>query len=214
MVEAVESKKMGQLLKARREELGLTQEEVALRAGVSPSLVAKLEQGRQDIWDMKVSNFVGLARALQLDPIHLRQLFSDVEQSVLKATLAPATTKTAPVLGEAAAGKPFEYPIPADLYRPTTAIFFVSGDSMDDGTEDAIREGDMVLVDTSVKELKPGGLYVLEIVGDGYTLKEARKLNGEWVFMPWNPKHPAVCPDEVKVVGKVYAVNRFRTVRR
>ena len=85
---------------------------------------------------------------------------------------------------------------------------------MDDGTEDAIREGDMVLVDTSVKELKPGGLYVLEIVGDGYTLKEARKLNGEWVFMPWNPKHPAVRPDEVKVVGKVYAVNRFRTVRR
>jgi SOS-response transcriptional repressor LexA len=52
---------------------------------------------------------------------------------------------------------------------------------MDDGTERAIRDGDLVLVDTNLTELHPGKVYVVEILGDGLTVKEARQLGGEWL---------------------------------
>ena len=52
----------------RREELGLSQEEVALRADVSPSLVAKIEQGRHDLRNVKLRNLYGLLRALEWTP--------------------------------------------------------------------------------------------------------------------------------------------------
>ncbi len=113
-----------------------------------------------------------------------------------------------PVLGVAAGGKPYEYPVPRSLWRPGGAVFMVEGNSMDDGTERAIRDGDMVLVDTTLTHLQTGKLYVLEIIGDGYTIKQARKLNGEWVWLPFNPEHPALHPKEVRVVGQVYKVLR------
>ncbi|MEC5128495.1 S24 family peptidase, partial [Verrucomicrobiales bacterium BCK34] len=131
-------------------------------AAKDPATLQKLLRALQWSWD-EFSRATGIS---------LEMPFS--EQRAI-----PDNIRTAPVLGEATGGRPYEYPIPADLYRPTTAIFFVSGDSMDDGTEDGIRDGDMVLVDRSLTALRNGGLYVLEIIGDGYTVKEARKLNGE-----------------------------------
>lgn len=209
--------KLGRFIRSKREALGLTQEEVALRSGLSPSLIAKLEQGRQDLLRMQTANLLSLLRVLNISPSELADMLSVELQELVQAytpSASPAKIRMVPILGEATAGKPYEYPIPAELHRPNTAVFFVSGDSMDDGTEDAIKDGDMVLVDTSLTRLRPGGLYVLEILGDGYTIKEARKLNGEWVFIPWNPNHPPLRPDEVRVVGEVYVVNRFRKVRR
>jgi len=203
---------VGKFLRTRREELGLTQEEVALRADVSPSLIAKLEQGRQDLSRMKVGNLIRLAEVLKITPDELRKLLG--EPTFPLVNLIPAKVKMVPVLGEAMAGKTIEYGIPVEYYRPGSVVFFVSGDSMDDGTEKAILDGDMVLVDTSLTDLRPGGLYVLEIIGDGYTVKEARKLNGEWAFFSWNPNYGILRPDEVRVVGEVYAVNRIRRVRR
>jgi repressor LexA len=115
-----------------------------------------------------------------------------------------------PVLGVAAGGKPFEYPVPAELWRPNGVVFIVDGDSMDDGTERAIKDGEMLLVDTSLTDLQSGKLYVVEIIGDGYTVKEARRINGEWVLLPWNPNHPVLKPHEARVVGQVYASGLFR----
>ena len=92
-------------------------------------------------------------------------------------------------------------------------MYEVQGDSMDDGTERAIRDGDLVLVDTNLTELRPGKVYVVEILGDGLTVKEARKLNGEWLFIPWNPAHAPLRAEEVRVLGEVYAVSRYRPFR-
>ena len=41
--------------------------------------------------------------------------------------------KLAPVLGVASAGKPFDYPVPTELYRRGMAVYQVDGNSMNTG---------------------------------------------------------------------------------
>jgi repressor LexA len=211
VAELVRPKWARRLIEARKA-LGLTQEEVALRADVSPSLVAKLEQGRQNIQSMQLENYVRLCRVLGLDPVAFAaEAGVELPSSVgVRLAEVPSDLRMMPVLGVAAGGKPFEYPVPAELWRPNGVVFIVDGDSMDDGTERAIKDGEMLLVDTSLTDLQPGKLYVVEIIGDGYTVKEARRINGEWVFLPWNPHHPVLKPHDVRVVGQVYASGLFR----
>lgn len=52
------------MLKELREKAGLTQEELAKRAGVSLPLVFKIEQGSRDLKNSKMSTLVKLATAL------------------------------------------------------------------------------------------------------------------------------------------------------
>jgi repressor LexA len=198
VAELVRPKWARRLIEARKA-LGLTQEEVALRADVSPSLVAKLEQGRQNIQSMQLENYVRLCRVLGLDPVAFAaEAGVELPSSVgVRPAKVPSDLRMMPVLGVAAGGKPFEYPVPAELWRPNGVVFIVDGDSMDDGTERAIKDGEMLLVDTSLTDLQPGKLYVVEIIGDGYTVKEARRINGEWVFLPWNPNHPVLKPPSI-----------------
>jgi repressor LexA len=211
VAELVRPKWARRLIEARKA-LGLTQEEVALRADVSPSLVAKLEQGRQNIQSMQLENYVRLCRVLGLDPVAFAaEAGVELPSSVgVRPAKVPSDLRMMPVLGVAAGGKPFEYPVPAELWRPNGVVFIVDGDSMDDGTERAIKDGEMLLVDTSLTDLQSGKLYVVEIIGDGYTVKEARRINGEWVFLPWNPNYPVLKPHEARVVGQVYASGLFR----
>jgi transcriptional regulator with XRE-family HTH domain len=53
-------------LKALRERVGLSQQELATRAGVSVAMVFQLEQGRRK--DVKLTTLVALAEALGIDP--------------------------------------------------------------------------------------------------------------------------------------------------
>jgi SOS-response transcriptional repressor LexA len=202
-------------IKKRRQELGMSQEDLAYRSGLSQSTISLIERGIQNPLRLSVGHFYALLRALEWG------LHSFVEATGLeipeafysKADALPASVKFVPILGSATGGKPFEYPIPRSLYRPGSAVYEVQGDSMDDGTERAIRDGDLVLVDTNLTELRPGKVYVVEILGDGLTVKEARKLNGEWLLIPWNPQHPPLWAEEVRVLGEVYAVSRYRPFR-
>lgn len=56
-------------LKARRQELGLTLQQVADAVAVSPSTVMRWERG--DILNMKSNNVEGLARALNISPLDI-----------------------------------------------------------------------------------------------------------------------------------------------
>jgi transcriptional regulator with XRE-family HTH domain len=53
------------IFKKLREKAGLSQQEVATKAGLSWSLVAQIEQGKKS--DVRVSTLLGLARALGVD---------------------------------------------------------------------------------------------------------------------------------------------------
>ncbi|WP_018465416.1 MULTISPECIES: helix-turn-helix domain-containing protein [Calidithermus] len=57
------------LLQTRREKLGLSREGLALAAGISPSLVAKLERGVHDIRDVSVGRLHSLLQALHLPSV-------------------------------------------------------------------------------------------------------------------------------------------------
>jgi repressor LexA len=202
-------------IKKRRQELGMSQEDLAYRSGLSQSTISLIERGIQNPLRLSVGHFYALLRALEWG------LHSFVEATGLeipeafysKVDVLPASVKFVPILGSAMGGKPFEYPIPRSLYRPGSAVYEVQGDSMDDGTERAIPDGDLVLVDTNLTELHPGKVYVVEILGDGLTVKEARKLNGEWLLILWDPAHAPLRVEEVRVLGEVYAVSRYRPFR-
>lgn len=201
-------------ISARRRELGKTQEDLSFETGLSQSLISQIERGVHPPLRLSTENFFAILRALQWG----LQSFSEATgisipvEYFAKADAAPASIRFVPVLSETMAGKAFAYPIPRESYRPGAAIYEVQGDSMDNGTARAIKEGDLVLVDTTIHDLHSGKLYVLEIIGDGYTLKEARKVGNEWVFITWNPAYPALRPDEARVVGQVYSVLYIRKV--
>ena len=67
----VHTPRWARLLQARREKLGYSREGLALAAGVSPSLVAKLERGAHDIRDMSVGRLQALLRTLHLPSIEV-----------------------------------------------------------------------------------------------------------------------------------------------
>lgn len=112
--------------------------------------------------------------------------------------------RLAPIIGAANAGKPYDYPVPSEIYRPNMVILQVAGESMTTLAPDSLRDGDWLMVDTTVKSLKENELFVLEIIGDGYTVKRARKLNGDWLLMSDNPEYPILKQSEVSIIGIVF----------
>lgn len=63
-----ELREFGRRVRARRMALGLSQEELAERAGLHRTYISSLEQGRRNV---AVHNVVRLAEALDLDPADL-----------------------------------------------------------------------------------------------------------------------------------------------
>ncbi len=205
-------------LRVRREDLGIKQSDFPELTDdlISQGTVSDIERGKVNPLKLEARRLFAYIKALKWTPEDFfkatnlnPQYITEVSNTTgYRIDAFPINTRPMPVLGVAAGGKPYEYPVPNNLWRAGGAVFMVEGSSMDDGTDRAIREGDMVLVDTSITSVQPGKLYVLEILGDGYTIKQARKLNGEWVWLPFNPEHPALHPKEVRIVGQVYKVLR------
>ncbi len=122
-----------------------------------------------------------------------------------------------PVMGSANGGQPHEYvlPVKPSLVRgDNTRAYEVTGNSMDDGKEDAIRDGDWVLVDMSLVTPANGKVFLLEIIGDGMTIKRLRQIGSDWLFMSDNPDvSESWRADQVRVVGQVYGGVDFKEIR-
>jgi len=85
----------------------------------------------------------------------------------------------------------------------------VLNDAMDDGTPRAIRPGDWVFVEEGQAPLEEGGLYLVE-ASIGLLVREARRAEGAWIFVPWNPAHPTLPLEGVRVVGRVVGAAALR----
>ena len=114
-----------------------------------------------------------------------------------------------PVRGLASAGKPVDtetFLVPKSAWRPGCESYRVEGDSMTTADPDSLRDGDTVLVDTGLRTLMDGKIFMVEIIGDGYCIKRARKLGSRWYLMSDNPdpRYPPLQPKEARVVGLVY----------
>jgi transcriptional regulator with XRE-family HTH domain len=82
--------RLGALIKSRRKQLSLTQEELARRLGISRASLANVEIGRQR---MLVHHLYGFAAALDLRPTDLLPLMDTTEPSLTELAL-PDDLKT------------------------------------------------------------------------------------------------------------------------
>lgn len=121
------------------------------------------------------------------------------------------------VIGVANGGRPGEYVVPVKpkmVRGDNTRSFLVEGNSMDTGRDDAIQDGDYVLVDLSLTEPVNGKVFLLEIIGDGMTVKRLRNVNDDWVFLSDNPETgESWRDDQVRIIGRVYGKVDYTEIR-
>jgi repressor LexA len=184
------------ILKQRRNQLGLTLAQVAAHVGVSEATVSRWESG--NIENMRRSRLAGLTEILQLDP----SILTGSEKSTFSMTPPTLAEDVVvfPVIGEIACG--FEHialedydtgdsvEIPASLLKghPRSDYFVlrVSGDSM----YPLYMDGDMVLI-LKTPSLERSGEIGAVIYEDYATLKKIEYVSGEdWMkLVPVNPQY-------------------------
>jgi len=201
-----------QAIAERRRQLYSSQHSAAQIAGIGRSTLAQIEAGYTNPANLAAPKLLGLLRALQWTPEEFAEA-TGIELPDLSSTgaknppILPAGYSMIPVVGAANGGKPVEYAVPIrkDLMRQNAIAFEVQGDSMNDGSADAIRDGDLVLVDTSLTDLVPGKVYLVELPGQGLMVKRLRRVGDALWFMSDNPVNGSFpAEDVVRVVGQVY----------
>ncbi len=214
-------KEVGERLRRRRRELGLTLADVARDVGVTDVYVGSVERGVRSLERWPWQRLEALRRALQWTPEEFAEATGiqlpnfQSAPNVQNPPTLPSGYTMIPVVGAANGGRPVEYTVPIreDIMRPAAVAFEVQGDSMDDGSADAIRNGDLVLVDTSLTDLVPGKVYLVELPGQGLMVKRLRRVGDALWFMSDNPVNGSFpAEDVVRVVGQVYGRISFGRV--
>lgn len=123
-----------------------------------------------------------------------------------------------PVLGVANGGRPGSYGLPVEpemIRGDNTRAYQVEGNSMATNTADGgIRDGSWVLVDMSLTNPANGRVFLLEIIGDGMTVKRLRRFGSDWLFVSDNPDAgESWREDQVRIVGEVYGRVDYTEVR-
>lgn len=200
-----------QRIKKRREELGLSQEELAKKMGYkSRSSINKIEMGENDIPQSKIIHF---ARALNTSPAYLMGWTEEINDLLQFDNIFPIETKKFPLLGEIACGEPIFAEEDRESYVETgtniKADFCLKckGDSMINAR---IHDGDIVFI--RKQSIVENGEIAAVIVDNEATLKriyyypEKSKLclNAE------NPKYSPLVyvGDElnnIRILGKAIA---------
>ena len=194
-------------IRARREELGISQEELAKRLGYkSRSSINKIEKGENDIPQYKI---VAFAQALQTTPECLMGWAQPTATALPNIpNIFPLKTKKVPLLGTIAAGTPIYAEENFDGYRESTEdvhadfCLKIKGDSMIGAR---INDGDIVFI-RKQPDVENGEIAAVLIDGEA-TLKRVYKKNGALVLQAENPKYaPIVCSaktcDECIIMGK------------
>jgi repressor LexA len=226
--------RFGEAILERREWLGLSGSEVAARSEVlartDPALYAKFSQQTLSRWE---TDRTGRAIAAS-SPARIRALahilqwtVAEFERNVgvpIGGTYAVADSQPieipgglvlVPIVGLVNGGKPAMYGVPVapEFVRGNnTRAFQVQGNSMEK-PDGGIRDGSWVLVDISVTQPVSGRVFLLEILGDGFTVKRLRRVGDEWVFLSDNPAAEEVWrADQVRIIGVVYGTVAYTDV--
>jgi transcriptional regulator with XRE-family HTH domain len=209
-------------IKSRREFLGISQEELAARAEVSPSLIAKIERGAHSPENMKLKNFTSLLDALSWN----QQTWTSATGIATFTDAAQAVEPTARIVGYtrhpisyyANGGKPvdaLDYVFVRDderkHLRPGTRFAIVVGDSMTDPLdpygEHSLRESEVAWVDSNLKDPVDGEVFLIALEGTtGETIKQLERVGSEWWCRSYNrTSHPTFAlEDETRIIGRVY----------
>jgi len=223
---------IGFSIRVRRKELGLSQDDLAAKLGLSQQAIAKVEKGSIDISRWPWQRLEALRRALKWTPEEFYKATGiELPSTQLERMGARPTTMTAvPLLGVVSAGRGVSHAEPmGEIEVPSEVVerygsyglyaLEVDGDSM--YCEDlpySIPPGSFVVVARDL-EPRPGDLVIawLKDKGVGY-LKELESKRGHQVLKSWNPEVPPIVvspDDEVEIQGVVVHVGFDpRRVRR
>lgn len=194
-------------IKERREELGLTQEDLAIRMGYkSKSSINKIEMGKNDIPQSKV---VAFAKALQTTTAYLMGVDEAKEASTIPPGFEPLPKIVLrPIVGDIACGDPITAEQNIQDYAEVPEQFNCDfclrchGDSM---VEAGIQDGDIVYIHIQ-PEVNDGEIAAVRI-GDEATLKRVYYDGNTITLVPANsayrPKSysgPAL--DDIQIEGK------------
>lgn len=196
-------------IRSRRQELGLTQTELAHKLGYSDkSMIAKIEAGKVDLPQSKIMAF---ADALHTSASSLMGWEDDTLPPY--DNIAPITTHKLPVLGSIACGQPifmeeqFEFYVEVGVEIKADYILRAKGDSMINAR---INNGDIIFIRN--QPTVENGQIAAVAIGDSVTLKrvyyypESQKL----VLQAENPKYePLVYVgqelEDVRILGRAMA---------
>ncbi|HEY3984981.1 LexA family transcriptional regulator [Cedecea sp.] len=205
----------GERLLARRTELGLSQDELAKKTGVSRVTISKIELGGSQ--DTRSSNLFKIAEALKCSPRWLLDGTKDKGFEVDKNVTNPKANRPPnyryPKLTWVSAG-PWnceDYPaypedwIGSDVYAGEHGFWLdVRGDSMTSPGDFSIFEGMEILVSPD-QEVYPGKFVVARLKGSGEaTLKQYVEDAGQRFLKPLNPRYPMISINgNCEIVGVV-----------
>lgn len=202
---------VGERMKHRRKQIGMSAEQVAEKLGISPSTVYRYENG--EIEKMGIDKLEPIAAAIQTTPAYLMGWAEPEPQEALPSNITslPAM-KEWKILGATACGKPLHRELldetilaPADI--KADVVFRCVGDSMINAR---IFDGDAVFIHLQ-PEVENGQIAVVRI-GDEYTLKRVYAFDGYVELRAENPtvktiilRGPELAPDNYEVVGLAVA---------
>ena len=196
---------IGEKIKKRREELGLTQQELADRLGYkSKSAINKIELGVNDIAQKRIVSF---AKALDTSLEYLL----DIGQE--QPSEKPESIRI-PVLGRIAAGIPLEMiedivdweEVDAETAKQGDIFALkIKGNSM----EPRIVDGDVVILHKQ-DDAESGDIVIATVNGDEATCKRLRKYKDGIELIPNNPAYAPmfftnqeILTKPVRILGKV-----------
>lgn len=198
-------------IKARRQELGISVEELAIRIGKNKATIYRYENG--DIGKVPYDVLEPLSEALDVSIGYLVGSDDTTEERPLPSNLIPITkVNRIPVVGTIAAGKPItatenidSYIVLNDEYKADFALR-IKGDSMIDA---GINDGDLALI-IKDRPIDNGDIYAVLIDGDA-TLKKVYKNDDYLTLQPCNSKYQPIMvkeEDEPYIVGKLSGIVR------
>ena len=207
--------KVGQRIKARREELGISAEELGQKIGKAKTTIYRYELGL--IEKLPTSVLESIASALRTSPAYLMGWTDNItptsSQPPAFDNIAPIHTQRVPMLGEIACGKPIwaneerESYVQAGVNLKADFCLTARGDSMIGAR---IHDGDIVFCRS--QNMVENGEIAAVIIGEEATLKriyyypDKQKL----VLQAENPKYePFVYVgselNEINIIGKAVA---------
>lgn len=198
---------IGDIMRTRRQELGLTLEEVGDYVGVGKSTVRKWENG--DIENMKRDKIALLSKILKLSPLTF--ITGEVEYGTPDNIIPLPKMKKIPLLGTIACGEPIlaaeniEALINADENLNADFALRCKGDSMINAR---IFDGDIVYI-REQPDVEDGEIAAV-LIGEEATLKRVYKYLSKVVLRPENPLYDDMIyskeeMNEVRILGKAVA---------
>lgn len=202
---------VGKRVKSLRLKLGLSQAEFAMKSGISVGGICEIEKGKRGLTNKTI---LRICKAFNVDSDWL--LTGHSKHKELPGIVAESRTEydikkltAIPVINDVPAGYP-EYPVLDDEIRdhvylprvPRQAFgLYVSGDSM----KPEINNGDIVIVNPNIQEVKKGEIGVFRINAET-TVKYCVPLDDGFLLQPANPSYKPILVSgdiECTVIGKV-----------